>query len=384
MITTTTTTAYQTHRPILGARLWALALEWSRAEPDTQAAREAAIKGCRGRRRIINGSRSIRAAREAVDAAAAAIRAERRDRLYRRATAALGYAPTVANCPPDARAIGRPDDRREPTHGTPRPYSERVRLPSGTLEERLLRRTKELLRKVSPLREGAAGGTTFTVALTRDPSAVSYSVTIGANRDTYKGRYKGWAAREDHHRVVVPHGWLTRVYRRGLACVDGMLTLDAAPLDHAPEGVALYAAVWAEQGRGYEVHTRRGVLAIAADGTAYHGADARAAVQGLQRKLTGRRLAAEWAALVSASQDRFRAAVAPHADLLVLVADARAIGACEYGIRSWCNTVGIEYEAGATTLADVLAGYERQPAPEARAAILHALRRARRQVRLAA
>jgi len=32
----------------------------------------------------------------------------------------------------------------------------------------------------------------------------------------------------------------------------------------------------------------------------------------------------------------------------------------------------------------VLAGYERQPAPEARAAILHALRRARRQVRLAA
>lgn len=383
-MTIITTTAYQTHRTILGARLWALALDWSLVGPETQAAREAAIKACRGRRQIVNGSRAIRAAREAVEAAAAAIRAERRDRLHRRATVALGYEPTVANCPPTARAIGRPDDRRQPTHGAPRPDRERVRLPAGSLEDRLRRRTTALLRSTSPLREGAAGGTTYVVELTRDPAAVRYTVTIGTNRDTYKGRYKGWAAREDHHRLVVPHGWLARVYRRGLACVDGMLTLDAAPLDHAPDGIALYAAVWAEQGRGYEVHTRRGVLAIAADGTAYHGADARAAVQGLQRKLGAGRLSAEWSALVAASTEKFRAAVAPHADLLVRVADARAIGACEYGIRSWCATVGLDYDAGAATLAQVLAGYERQPAPEARAAILHALRRARRQVRLAA
>jgi len=123
---------------------------------------------------------------------------------------------------------------------------------------------------------------------------------------------------------------------------------------------------------------------IAAEGVAYHGADARAAVQGLQRKLGARRLSAEGSALVAASTEQFRGAVAPHADVLVRVADARAIGACEYGIRSWCATVGIDYDAGAATLAQVLAGYERQPAPEARAAILHALRRARRQVRLAA
>ncbi len=373
-----TQSIYSIHAPIIGARLWALALTWSRDMPGTQAEREAAIKACRGRKKVVNGSRSVRAAREAVEAAAAAIREARRDRPYRRATAHLGYAPTVANCPPSARAVGRPDDRRQPTHGTPLPAAQRALLPVGSLEERLERRTAALLRAASPMREGAAGGTTYTVRLTRDPMAVRYSVSIVTNRDTYKGRYKGWVAREDHHSITVPHGWLVRVYKRGLTVIDGMLTLDAAPLDHAPDGIRLYAAVWAEQGRGYEVHTRRGVIALADDGTAYHGADVDQAVRGLARKLTGRRLSAEWAALASASIDRFRAAVAAHADVLVRVADARAIGACEYGIRSWCHRVGLDYEAGAATLAQVLAGYERHSAPEARAAIIHALRRARR------
>lgn len=358
---------YSTHAPIIGRRLWALAIAWSRDLPDTQAKREAAIKACRGRKQIVNGSRSIRIAREAVEAAAAEIRTARRERAHRRAVAHLGYAPT------------RPE-----RHGTPKPHCERAHLPSGTLEERLQRRTSALLYAASPLREGAAGGTVFRVALTRDPAAVRYRVEIHTNRDTYKGRYKGWVAREDHHLVTAPHGWLVRVHKRGLAEIDGLLTLDAAPLDHAPQGIRLYAAVWAEQGRGYEVHTRRGVIALADDGTAYHGRDLDQALRGLARKLTGRRLSAEWAALAAASIDRFRAAVEPHAALLVRVSDARAIGACEYGIRQWCAQVGLDYEAGAATLAEVLAGYERHSAPEARAAIIHALRRARRQPVVAA
>ncbi len=366
---------YTTHAPIIGRRLWALALTWSRDLPASQAKREAAVKAVRGRKMVINGSHSVRVAREAVEAAAKAIRVNRRDRTYRRATRRLGYAPIVANSPPSARAVGGPQDRRQPTHGTP---GKPVLLPQGTLEDRLQRLTGKLLREVSPLRTGAAGGTTFVVTLTRDPQAVRYEVAVAVNRDTYKGAYKGWAAREDHHRVVVPHGWLVRVYKRGLAVVDGMLTLDAAPIDHAPDGVRLYAAVWVEQGRGYEAHTRRGVIAMADDGTAYHGADVGRAVRGLASKLDDRRLSGEWVAMAAAGIERFRAAVAPHADVLVRVADARAIGACEYGIRSWCHQVGLDYEAGAATLAQVLAGYELHSAPEARAAIIHALRRARR------
>lgn len=57
--------------------------------------------------------------------------------------------------------------------------------------------------------------------------------------------------------------------------------------------------------------------------------------------------------------------------------DARAIGACEYGIRSWCARTGISYEAGQATVAEVYAAYQASPAPEARFAILHAARRAR-------
>ena len=381
---TTTTTAYQIHRPALGARLWALAIEWSRAEPETQAAREAAIKACRGRRQIIDGSRSVRAAREAVEAAAGAIRAARRERGMRRIIAGLGYVPIspcgyrilTAECGQSTVTW------RQPRHGTP--GRKPVRLPRGSLAERLRERTSRLIWAASPLRHGAAGGTTHEVRLTRDPSEVGYRVSILGNRDTYRGRYKGWVAREDHHLITVPHGWLVRVHTRGLTVIDGLLTLDAAPLDNAPDGVRLYSAVWAEQGRGYEVHTRRGVIAIAADGTAYHGADVDKALRGLARKTGNQRLRDEWAELASASIERFRAAVAPYGNLMVRVSDARAIGACEYGIRSWCATVGLDYDAGAATLAQVLAGYERQPAPEARAAILHALRRARRQVRLAA
>lgn len=349
-----TDSIYTTHAPILGRRLWALALTWSRGAdlPGTQADRAAAITACRGRKQVVAGSRSVRVAREAVEAAAQAIRAGRRDRNRRRLAGIR--AGTLGALPSGAK------------------------LRAGTLEDRLAARTRALLRTHNPMRSGAAGGTTFTATLTRDPAAVGYAVTIGVNRDTYKGQYKGWAAREDHHAVVVPHGWLVRVHKRGLAVVDGMPTLDAAPLDHAPDGIRLYAAVWAEQGRGYDVHTRRGVIALADDGTAYHGADAEQAVRGLSRKLTGRRLSAEWAALAAASIDRFRAAVAPHADLLVRVADARAIGACDYGIRSWCHQAGLDYDAGAATLAQVLDGYARHSAPEARAAIIHALRRARR------
>ncbi len=366
MITSAKPNPYATHYPTLGPTLWQLATQWSRCEPATQAARNAAIKAIADRP-AINGSRLINVAREAVEDAAADIRRARSARIGRRVLPTyLRTSYIRSRCvrqqPPAARAI----------------------LPEGTLEERLLRRTRAALRRVSPMRRGAAGGSSYTVTLTNDPAAVGYTVTMGANRDTYRGRYKGWAAREDHHNIIVPRSWLRTVYRRGLANLDGMLTLDAAPLDGAPDGVRLYAAVWAEQGRGYDVHTRHGYIAIADDGTAYHADTPQTALRGLGRKISRRRLDDEWDALMREDMARFAAAIAPYRSLPVRVSDARAIGACEYGIRSWCHAVGLDYEAGSAPLGDVLAAYERRPAPEARAAILHALRRARRLPKLAA
>ncbi len=66
-----------------------------------------------------------------------------------------------------------------------------------------------------------------------------------------------------------------------------------------------------------------------------------------------------------------------HAAAPVTLGDARAVGACEYGIKSWCNAVGIDYQAGRTTLGAVLSGYQREPRPEARATVIRVLRRQR-------
>jgi hypothetical protein len=368
-----TTTPYTLHTPVIGRRLWALALRWSIDKPDTQAARNEDIKSIRSRK-TINGSRAINVARQAVEDAARDIRTARADRSRRQwPRRAWSHIRT-------ALRAGRRQVNRFPQANTRITLAKRLARP---IEDRLRLRTAVLLCAASTLRHGAAGGSTRRVLLTRDPSAVRYAVEIGENRDTYRGAYTGWAAKEDHHRITVPHGWLTRVHKRGLANLGGLLTLDASPLDHAPSGVDLYAATWAQQGRGYDVATVRGYLAVSG-AEHYHGATAAKAVAGLARKIRASELTREWASLRDATHARFRAAVAGHENLTVRVSDARAIGACEYGIQSWCNQVGIDYERGRASLAEVLAGYEQSPAPEARGAILHALRRARRPVTLAA
>ena len=98
---------------------------------------------------------------------------------------------------------------------------------------------------------------------------------------------------------------------------------------------------------------------------------------GLRRKVRS----AQWEAALQLSD--LRALVAGNEHLVVRVSDARAVGACEYGIRAWCTRVGLDYEAGSATLGAVVQAYEIAPLPEARLTILHALRRSR-ALRLAA
>lgn len=54
--------------------------------------------------------------------------------------------------------------------------------------------------------------------------------------------------------------------------------------------------------------------------------------------------------------------------------DGRAVGACEYGIRSWCNTVGLDYDKGCEPVSRVLEGFRQRPQREVRLAVLHAFR----------
>lgn len=248
-----------------------------------------------------------------------------------------------------------------------------VRLPAGPLAERLTRLRWNAVSEAhdrSRLRYGATGGSSFTVLFTDDPEQVGYTVQMGRNWN-----WGSYAAREDHHAVTVPYHWRQRVEKRNLAVVDSLLTLDASPLDGAPEGVELFAAVWVEQGRGYDVHVRRGVIARAG-GLAFHGATTSSALAGLARKaryakLSGDERETEKIAAFIRRHDR-------HRDAEICVSDAVAIGACEFGIRSWCNAVGIDYHAGCTTVGRVLDGYQKRPQPEVRRAVFHAVQRSKR------
>lgn len=220
-----------------------------------------------------------------------------------------------------------------------------------------------------------------TITLTNNPAAVGLTQDQKTDYNQYRGQYRGWAMHYRVHHITAPTNWRTRVAARGLAVVDGMTTLDAAPID-APAGVALFAATWIVQDRGHAAHSARGYIALA-DGMSYHGDTAEAAIAGVSRKAAAAARLAEWQKIVAAHSLESLVSAAPVA-ARVSVGDARRIGACDYGIRSWCAAVGLDYDNGSAPIADVLSAYKMQPWAEARAAILYALRRQRAHLKIAA
>lgn len=243
-----------------------------------------------------------------------------------------------------------------------------VLLPTGTPAHRLEVARCDAVRETYSHTYRTATHGTVCVELTDDPTKVGATQRESLDWNLYRGAQKGRPARVQDTTITVPADWRVRVQRRGLAVVDGMMTLDAAIVEST--GCELFAATWLEQGRGTAVTQRRGYIARAG-GQTYHGATADLAMTGLARKA---RAAAISAALASADLNTL---VNDHRHMIVRISDARAIGACEYGIRSWCHAVGIDYAAGQASLEVVYAAYTREPRPEARATILRVLRRVR-------
>lgn len=161
-----------------------------------------------------------------------------------------------------------------------------VLLPRGTPQERLkaLRSYKLKAVALKLMRNGATGGTSFCVTLCDDPAEVNYRVEMGCNWDTYGGSFKGWRANEDHHKVTIPTHWMTRVLRRGIANLSGLLTLDAVAVGSGSPDIELYRATWARQGRGYAVITERGFIALSGNYN-FHAETAERALNGIRRKL---------------------------------------------------------------------------------------------------
>ena len=337
---------YQKHRPVIGKKLYRLAVEWAREQvPGSSWARKSIpgiteatrqIEGIKGRKAVINGSRSKRAAAEATIAAAEEIREVlyKRDK-YRRHT--------------------KPDLNTR-------------------LNQFRIKGVERLFRDF--YRSPTSDHGNIHISTTDRPEEVGVKIEVSEDWNLYKGSFKGWAAKITDIHLTIPERWRSRVLHKRLASVDGLMTLDAQALEGAPQGVDLFAATWLVQKRGYEVEAVKGFIARAGD-TAYHGDSLKKALQGLRRKLK----AVEWQAKIRCAKlDQVIARLGDHAsDLIVRVEDARRMGACEYGIQSWCHATGLPYEAGEAPLDKVYQAYQARPQSEARAAMLAAIRRQRPQ-----
>lgn len=277
---------------------------------------------------------------------------------------------------------------RDPSHGTPaclgmasRPLhlaaaQWRGRIGRGSVADRLdnLRRLEVGGTYGTCYRQPGSDHGSLTINLTSDPAAVGAHQLTHQDYTIYRGSHRGRPAQVTNTTVTVPRDWRVRVQRRGIAIVDGMMTIDAATMP-APDGIELFSATWLVQGRGYAVTPARGY--IARRGTmSYHGDTAKAALDGLSRKTRAGDQSIKWDQAIAAHGLEGLAARLP-AGAVVRIADAKAIGACDYGIRSWCHATGLPYDAGQAPLVDVLSAYRREPRTEARAAILHAMRRYR-------
>jgi hypothetical protein len=221
-------------------------------------------------------------------------------------------------------------------------------------------------------RYGAPGGTDFCVTYAEQSSDVGYTVTLDKNYDIYRGAYKGWGANIDLHKICVPRHWRTRVQKKNLAFLGGMLTLDVNPMQ-SPPGIELYAAVWAVQERGYSVKTVRGFIAVS-DLQHFHADSVDSAIAGVMKKCRVVDRSAEVLSSMSLAVDAFIAQYGAF-NIDVSLNDARKSGSCEYGIRSWCERVGIDINRGSVPMAELLAGFKQHPLTEVRAATLYAVRR---------
>ena len=179
--------------------------------------------------------------------------------------------------------------------------------------------------------------------------------------------------------VRISRSWRTTVEHRGLAILDGLMTL-AARRVATKSSCIIYRATWLEQGRGYTLRAVHGHIAVDdSSGDSYHS-QRRASEserQAIERACKGllRKLRAKQAAGKSTREqraDRLADMAKRQPGLTVTLDDAHSIGACNPGIRSWLNRAGFNPDTAAITIAELCDGFQVDPAPEAYRAALHA------------
>lgn len=104
----------------------------------------------------------------------------------------------------------------------------------------------------------------------------------------------------------------------------------------------------------------------------YHGETIEAAIRGLKAKCQAAMYLMDLDSSANAFADKYASVL-----INVSLDDARKTGSCEYGIRSWCASVGIDVERIEVPMGELLEGFRRRPMPEVRRAVLKAVKRNR-------
>lgn len=222
-----------------------------------------------------------------------------------------------------------------------------------------------------------SGEVSIKVKLTNNPKKVGYaSMTSGG--DTYSSQCT-YRKTDLDVAITLPRNYMSRVKKQGLACVDGLYTLDAStPLavkieSEAMTDVRVFAATWLESGRGSSYNTKQGFIAQGYFNGAlwsFHGKTLTSAVRGLFRKI-------EKACEINIDRKELLKK-AKQFDYPVCIADSYAAGNCQSGTLSFVHRHNLPDSKKATIPLSLLAKCaEKEPRNEVFVVILKILKRHR-------
>ena len=331
-------------RSEVGVRLFNIALAWSKKNM-LKKDQIAEIKACTGRKKVINGSKSIAAAWEATSSLSEMIRGRRRQKQKR-----IVHNQTIY------KSINR---------------GHKTAFWNTSIDSRLKNHKKREFDKV------------FARATYRVDAAstVRISINDGDTTTHQQSEYLDWnyyskstkyPKKLVSNTFFVARNYKQTVIKEGIAIVDGLMTLNAKKMVCKAD-CDLYQADWLEQGRGYDIHTVSGFIAKSGP-VAYHADTAKKAVAGLQRKLKAKGLVIKFEH--GLKSPIVKALVDQYADRKITKADAKKAGACVSGTRSWCSKIGVDYDSqDSMTVREVYEAWVEVPAPEVKAIMIAAFKR---------
>ena len=198
-----------------------------------------------------------------------------------------------------------------------------ARLPLSSLDTRRVNRRERLILAAAQGQIESYSGDTTTTIHYGEPAAE----TATARGEQYS-RSCTYAKTDCSHHITVAPDWFTRVHLRGLDSIDGMLTLDADPIDS--DGYTVYRASWLRS-KGKRLSAEHGFIAIGDNGAAHARTES-----GAKAILTRRANEIRY----TRHERKIRQQLAEmqlngYADIIVSIGDSLAAGNCRAGTEQF-------------------------------------------------